>query len=164
MLDWSIEQKEHPVVIRIPRGRVIHTNKQVDRDYSDINKYQITQKGRRVAILALGDFYPIGEDIYTAIQQQLGYNPTLINPRYASGLDIPLLNGLKENHEIVITLEDSILDGGFGQKISSFYGTSNMKVFNYGLKKEFLDGYDAKIVLAKYGISVEAILNDIVKK
>ena len=164
MLDWSIEQKDHPVLIRIPRGKVIHTEKKVEKDYSDLNKFLVTQRGEKVAIIAMGDFYPIGENVADEIKEKLGYAPTLINPRFASGLDSGLLNELKENHDIVVTLEDSILDGGFGQKVSSFYGPSDIKVFNYGLKKEYLDGYDATKVLVKYGISVEAILSDIKKE
>jgi len=157
MLEWSINQKEYPVVIRIPRGKVIHTSDQVQEDYSDINKFLITQKGSEVAILALGDFYPIGEETASEILNQVGLEPTLINPRYASGLDYNLLDKLKENHSIVITIEDSILDGGFGQKVSSYYGETDMKVLNYGLKKEFVDGYNAKEKLLDYGISADTI-------
>lgn len=161
MLDWSIEQKEHPVLIRIPRGKVIHTEKEVDKDYSDLNKFLVTQRGEKVAIIAMGDFYPIGEIVAAEIKEKMGFVPTLINPRFASGLDSALLNELKENHDIVVTLEDSILDGGFGQKIASYYGNSEMKVLNYGLKKEFLDGYDAAQVLSSYGITKDNIIKEL---
>ena len=161
MLDWSIEQQDYPVVIRVPRGKVIHTDKAVEKDFSIINKYLVTQEGEKVAVLALGDFYQIGEEVVAAIKDQLGIVATLINPRYASGLDADLLENIKEQHQIVITLEDSILDGGFGQKIASFYGPSDVKVLNYGLKKEFLDGYNAQEVLKEYGITPQNIVNDI---
>lgn len=161
MLDWSIEQKEHPVIIRIPRGKVIHTENEVEKDYSDLNKFLVTQKGEKVAILALGDFYPIGEEVACAIKEHLGFIPTLINPRYASGVDNDLLNELKKDHGLVVTIEDSILDGGFGQKVASFLGTAKIEVLNYGLDKEFLDGYDAKEVMAKYGLTTESIIHDI---
>ena len=161
MLDWSIEQKDHPVLIRIPRGKVIHTEKEVDKDYSDLNKFLVTQRGEKVAIIAMGDFYPIGEKVAAEIKEKMGFVPTLINPRFASGLDSALLNELKENHDIVVTLEDSILDGGLGQKIASYYGNSEMKVLNYGLKKEFLDGYDAAQVLSSYGITKDNIIKEL---
>lgn len=163
MLDWSIEQKDHPVLIRIPRGKVIHTSEQVARDYSDLNKSLVVKKGIKVAILALGDFFPIGEELYNAILKDLGFEATLINPRYASGLDNELLEELKKDHNLIITLEDSILDGGYGQKIASFYGNSEMKVLNYGLMKEFLDGYNTSEVLARYRISPSLILEDVMK-
>lgn len=162
MLDWSIEQQDYPVVIRVPRGKVIHTDKTVDKDYSTLNKYLVTQNGEKIAILALGDFFQIGEEVVAAIKDQLGIVATLINPRYASGLDADLLETIKEHHQVVITLEDSILDGGFGQKIASFYGPSDVKVLNYGLKKEFLDGYNAQEVLKEYGITPQNIVNDII--
>lgn len=161
MLDWSIEQNEHPVLIRIPRGKVIHTSEQVSRNYSDLNKSLVVREGTKIAILALGDFFPIGEDLHKAIYTELGIEATLINPRYASGIDTVLLDELKKEHSLVITLEDSVLDGGYGQKVASFYGCSNMKVINYGLAKEFLDGYNANQVLEKYGMTLSQELNDI---
>lgn len=163
MLDWSIEQKEHPVVIRIPRGKVIHTDKEVEKDYSNLNKFLVTQRGEKVAVIAMGDFYPIGEDVAKAIKENLGINPTLINPRYASGLDLELLKELKNDHNIVVTIEDSILDGGFGQKVASFYGNSMVKVFNYGLKKEFLDGYNSSDLLKEYGLTSISITEELRK-
>lgn len=159
MLDWSIEQKEHPVCIRIPRNGVHHVSYAVDRDYSALNKNLVTQQGEKVAIFAVGDFYQMGEELAKAVRAQCGIQPTLINPRYVSGLDEALLHQLKANHSAVITLEDSILDGGYGQKIASYYGDTEIKVLNYGLKKEYLDGYNAKEVLESYGVTIDRIIN-----
>lgn len=158
MLDWSIEQQEHPVCIRIPRNGVHHVSTPVETDYSILNKNLVTQKGEKVAIFAVGDFYQMGEELAAAIKDQLGFTPTLINPRYVAGLDEDLLNNLISDHTLVITLEDSILDGGYGQKIASYYGASKMKVLNYGLKKEYLDGYKANEILKDYGINTESLL------
>lgn len=162
MLDWSIEQQEHPVAIRIPCNGVITDKREVDTDYSDLNKYKVEEKGSKIAIIALGDFYQLGEEITKEIKAKLNITPTLINPRYITGQDITLLEELKNNHEIVITLEDGILDGGFGEKISRFYGTSNMKVKNYGIKKSFPDRYNANQLLKENGISKEQIIEDII--
>ena len=162
MLDWSIEQQEHPVAIRIPCNGVITDKREVDTDYSNLNKYKIEEKGSKIAIIALGDFYQLGEEIAKEIKAKLNITPTLINPRYITGQDINLLEELKNNHELVITLEDGILDGGFGEKISRFYGTSNMKVKNYGIKKSFPDRYDANQLLKENGISKEQIIEDII--
>ena len=161
MLDWSIDQKEYPVAIRVPRGKVVHTEERVAKDYSNLNKYKVNRIGKKIAILALGDFYQIGEKLNDTINDRFGIESTLINPRYASGIDKGLLSELSLHHEIVITLEDSILDGGFGQKIASYYGATEMKVLNYGLRKEFLDGYNASEVLEEYGITPSKICDDI---
>ncbi|SFW45506.1 1-deoxy-D-xylulose-5-phosphate synthase [Ruminococcus flavefaciens] len=161
MLDWSIEQDKYPVAVRIPCNGVIHTDKPVDTDYSDINKYKITQQGANVAVIALGDFYQLGEELAELIAKKTGTAPTLINPRYITGIDEELLQQLKSEHSYVVTLEDGILDGGFGEKITRFYGTSDMKVFNYGLKKEFLDRYAVEDVLRKNHLTPEQIYNDI---
>ena len=161
MLDWSIEQTEHPVAIRIPCNGVISDGRAPDTDYSDINKFKVEQNGEKIAILALGDFYQLGEELAKEIKEKLNITPTLINPRYITGLDEELLNELKQNHNQVITLEDGILEGGFGEKIASFYGNTDMKVKNYGIKKAFYDKYDVKELLKANKLTPQQILAEI---
>lgn len=161
MLDWSIEQNEYPVAIRIPCNGVVSDNRKVDIDYSNLNKYKVEKEGEKVVILALGDFYQLGEKVHKELKDRLGINATLINPRYITGIDEKLLENLKENHILVISLEDGILEGGFGEKIARYYGTSEIKVKNYGIKKEFYDRYNVEELLEENGITVENIVNDI---
>ena len=155
MLDWSLEQREHPVAIRVPGG-VVHYNKH-KKDYGDLNKYEVYQQGSDVAIIALGTFFGIGMQAAEVIEKRTGVKPTLINPIYITGIDEELLESLKATHKAVITLEDGILDGGFGEKIARFYGNSDMKVANLGLKKEFLDRYNPDDVLRENGLTPELI-------
>lgn len=161
MLDWSIEQDKYPVAIRIPCNGVISDNREIQKDYSNLNKYKIERQGNKVAVIALGDFYQLGEQITNKIKEKFKFEPTLINPRYITGLDNKLLEELKKEHELVITLEDGILEGGFGEKIASFYGTTNMKVKNYGIRKSFPDRYIVDELLKENGITVEQIIADI---
>ena len=156
MLDWSIDQREHPVLILIPGNEVTHRN--ADKSFANLNTYKVEQQGEKVAIIALGDFYQKGEQAAAAIEKEFGFKPTLINPRFASGLDKALLDNLKSNHSLVITLEDGILDGGFGQKIASHYGSSDMKVVNLGLEKKFYDRYNPQQLLESLGITAEKIV------
>lgn len=160
MTDWSIEQRKYPVAIRVPIA-VTHTKEAVQTDYSKLNQYQVVQQGSETAIIAVGTFYNLGEALAKAIKTKTDVMPTLINPRYLTGLDEKLLEELKQNHSNIITLEDGILAGGFGEKIASFYGSSAMKVYNYGLQKEFLDRYDVAEVLEQNHLTVEQILQDI---
>ena len=161
MLDWSINQTNYPVAIKVPCNGVINDNREVLRDYSDINKYKVEKDGEKVAVLALGDFYQLGVKVVEYLKEQLDINATLVNPRYITGIDEELLNNLKKNHSLVITLEDGILDGGFGEKIASFYGTSDMKVKNYGIKKDFYDKYDFKELLEENRLTKEQIVGDV---
>ena len=163
MLDWSIEQNDYPVAIKIPCNGVIDDDRCVDTNYSNLNKYKVEKEGEKVAIIALGDFYQIGEEVEKELKEKLKIDATLINPRYITGIDEGLLNNLEKNHNLVITLEDGILDGGFGEKIASFYGTSNMKVKNYGIKKAFYDRYDVKELLKENRLTKEQIVEDIEK-
>lgn len=159
MLNWSIDQKNHPVLILIPGNEVTHRDS--EKSFKNLNSYKIEQKGSRLAIIALGDFYQKGEKLAKSVKEEFGFTPTLINPRFASGLDKNLLEELKKDHSVVLTLEDGILSGGFGQKIASFYGTSQMKVKNYGLNKKFYDRYNPQNLLKELGMTNEQILADI---
>ena len=163
MLDWSIEQNSHPVAIRVPCNGVIDDERDVETDYSKLNKFKVENKGEKVAIIALGDFYQLGEAVQKEIKDKLNVNSSLINPRYITGIDKELLNELKENHDVIITLEDGILQGGFGEKIASFYGDTSMKVKNYGIEKAFYDRYDVNELLKENRLTKEQITEDVKK-
>jgi len=163
MLDWSIEQNEYPVGIRLPGGSVISDGKEITKDFGDLNKYEVTQKGSKVAVIGLGTFYELGKEVAEELKKEIGTDVTVINPYYITGIDAELLEELKKDHDVVITLEDGILDGGFGEKIARFYGDSDMKVLNFGLKKEFLDRYDVAEVLKENHLTKEQIVEDIMK-
>ena len=156
MLDWSINQKEYPVMILLPGNEVDY--RKADKNYNEINTYKIEQEGEKVAIIALGDFYQRGKKVAENIKEKLGFKPTLINPRFATGLDTKLLNKLKDNYNIVITLEDGILDGGFGQKIASYFGDTNIKVKNCGLQKKFYDRYNPEELLKEENMDIKSII------
>lgn len=160
MLEWSIEQNEHPVAIRVPGGEMISDGKKVSKDFSILNRYEITEKGSRIAIIGIGSFYGLACEAAKEIESRTGVKATLINPYYITGTDDELLESLKADHDVVITLEDGVLDGGFGEKIARFYGNSDVKVLNYGLKKEFLDRYDVNEVLKENHLTPEQIADD----
>lgn len=163
MLDWSVEQKDYPVAIRVPFGNVISSGTEDNTDYSQINKYKIEEKGADVAIIGAGNFFELGKKVKALLSKKLGINATLINPHFLSGIDEELLNSLKSDHKLVITLEDGIVEGGFGQKISSFYGSSAMKVLNFGGKKEFTDRTPLEDLYKSYHLTPELIVEDIEK-
>lgn len=142
MMAWGILQTAHPMAIRVPGGAVTHSDEQFDEDYSELNRFKMTHKGSKVAIVALGAFYGLGKQVAALLKEQKGIDATLINPRYITGLDEEMLESLKADHEKVITLEDGALEGGFGEKIARFYGDSDMKTLCFGIKKGLYDRYD----------------------
>lgn len=160
MLDWSVEQKEMPVAIKLPGGDMISDGREVTKDWSQLNTYEVTEKGSKIALIGLGTFYSLALQTAEMLEKK-GIHATVINPYYITGLDEGLLEKLKADHDTVVTLEDGILNGGFGEKIARFYGSSDMKVYNYGLKKEFLDRYDVNEVLKENHLTAEQIVNDI---
>lgn len=160
MLDWSVEQKEMPVAIKLPGGDMISDGREVKKDWSQLNTYEVTEKGSKIALIGLGTFYSMALQTAEMLEKK-GIHATVINPYYITGLDEGLLEKLKADHDTVVTLEDGILNGGFGEKIARFYGSSDMKVYNYGLKKEFLDRYDVNEVLKENHLTAEQIVNDV---
>ncbi|WP_434793343.1 1-deoxy-D-xylulose-5-phosphate synthase [Terrisporobacter petrolearius] len=160
MFDWAIEQDKHPVAIRVPNMEVVSTGIDVEPNFDELNKYVKVEEGSEVAIIGLGSFFHLGKKVHNKLKS-LGINATLINPRFITGVDEDLLNELQENHKLVITLEDGILDGGFGEKISRFYGDKNMKVLNFGATKEFTDSVPLKELYERYHLSEDLIISDI---
>lgn len=163
MLDWSIEQNEHPVAIKLPGGEMVSDGKEVTKDFSVLNKYEMTQEGSRVAFIGLGTFYSLAVEAAKLLEETKGIKPTVINPYFITGVDTGMLDALKKEHDIVVTLEDGVLDGGFGEKIARFYGDSDTKVLNFGLKKEFPDRYDVAEMLEKNHLTKELIVEDIIR-
>lgn len=163
MLEWSTSQDEKSVCIRVPFGKFVVSGKEDTTDYSILNKYKLVEQGDSVAIIAAGNFFSLGEKVREEIFKELGINATLINPVYLTGLDETMLNDLKVNHKVVITLESGVLDGGFGEKIARFYGSSDIKVLNYGGSKEFTDRIPMDELIKKYRLAPNLIVEDVAK-
>lgn len=161
MLDWSLEQKEHPVAIRVPAS-LVSDGKPFTKDLSKLNKYEITQQGSQVAVIALGSFYGLGVEAAKLIKEKTGVKATVINPYYITGIDKEMLESLKADHKTIITLEDGVLEGGFGEKIARFYGDSDVKTLCFGLEKKFYDRYDPAEVLKENHLTPEQIAEDVI--
>jgi 1-deoxy-D-xylulose-5-phosphate synthase len=159
MFKYATTQKEHPVGIRVPENMIL-AGKEDTTDYS-VTKNKVEQKGSKVALFAVGVLVPMAKEIAKKVKEEINLDITVINPLFLNALDEELLNSLKEEHSLVITIEDGELMGGYGQNIASFYGDSNMKVKNYGISKKFHTDFDANSLLAENGISVENIANEI---
>lgn len=160
MLDWSVEQNKYPVAIRVPNVELISTGIEDKTNYSILNKYEITKTGDTVAIIGLGNFYSKALEI-SKLLENIGINATVINPKFITGIDIELMEDLKKNHKVVVTLEDGELDGGFGEKIARYFGPTEIKVLNYGSHKEFSDRVSINELYTKYRLHNELILEDI---
>ena len=158
MLNWGLKQNEHPVVIRVPLA--VTKGGKAEESYGDLNRYQLVKQGSKVAVLVLGSFFELGESVVAELKEQ-GIDATLVNPRYITGVDEKLLMELAKNHQVVATLENGELDGGFGEKIASFYGASKVKVLNFGAKKEFTDRVPYAELMKRYHLTPEQIIADI---
>lgn len=161
MLTWAMKQNSYPVALRVPGTKVVESGRTYPSDYSDIDKYSVEHKGDSVAIIAAGAFFSRGEQLRKLLADK-GVDATLINPRFLSGLDVELLHSLRRDHQLVVTLEDGVLDGGFGEKVARFYGTDkDMMVKCYGLKKEFADRYSYQQILEQNHLKPEQMMDEI---
>lgn len=160
MLRWAIQQDQKPVAIRVPSNGVVHTSEPVDTEYGYEPKYKVIHKGKNVAIIAAGSFLQKGENVARLLTEK-GINATLVNPRYLNDVDTDTLEGLKTDHQLVVTLEDGCKDGGFGERIASFYGLSDMKVLVGGIKKGLYDRFDVNKLLSDNNLLDEQIVDEI---
>ena len=160
MMRWAILQDKKPIAIRVPSNGVVHTTENVDEEYSYESKYKVMHEGSKVAIIAAGSFYQKGENVVRLLADK-GIDATLVNPRYLNEVDADSLEALKTNHKLVVTLEDGCKDGGFGERIASSYGTSDMKVLVCGIKKGLYDRYDVEQLLKDNRLLDEQIVEDV---
>ena len=160
MMRWAILQDKKPIAIRVPSNGVVHTTDNVDKEYSYESKYKVMHNGSEVAVIASGSFYQKGENVVRMLADK-GIDATLINPRYLNEVDAEALEALKMNHKLVVTLEDGCKDGGFGERIASYYGTSDMKVLVCGIKKGLYDRYDVEQLLKDNRLLDEQIVEDV---
>ena len=161
MLQWGLNQQEQPVVVRTPSAEVVSTGEKIEPDFSKLNTYKKVAQGNKVAIIGLGAFFKLGQEVKKHLKETTGIDATLINPRFITGLDENMLNSLVEDHEVVITLEDGLLNGGFGEKIARFYGDKDVKVLNFGATKEFTDSVPVEELYTRYHLTKELIVDDI---
>lgn len=157
MFRYATTQREHPVAIRVP-PRFVSGGVEDTTDYSVMNRAQVIRSGRTAAIIAVGSLIPMALEAADAYRETFGEDVTVISPRFLTGVDEPLLTSLRRDHALVVTLEDGELDGGYGQRIASFYGMNGIRVKNLGISKAFHSDFDPKTLLKENGISPEQIL------
>lgn len=159
MMKWAVAQTQHPVAVRQPSGRVWVSGMEFSQDYSDLNKSRVCREGKGVAVIAAGSTFRAALEAADILRDK-GHEITLVNPVFLSGVDTELLDSLKSDHRAVITLEDGVLDGGYGEKVARYYGDSDMRVICRGVRKEFLDGYSPDALLEQSRMTAAAIAAD----
>ena len=157
MLDWGIAQDKYKVAVRVPTYSYEHADYDVDTDYSDLNRFKMLKRGSRVAVIGVGDFLVKGRQFVSALAGA-GIDATLINPRFVSGVDREMLASLKDGHSVVVTIEDGSLEGGFGQRVASALGDTDLKVLNFGLAKKFVDRYDVARLESDNSLDIDTML------
>lgn len=159
MLRWAINEHDHPVAIIVPEHGVRHGK--VEQSNYDAIDYQVVHHGSEVAIMAVGGFFELGEKVQAELKKKLNIDATLINPKSIIGIDQSDLHHLKENHDLVVTIEDGNLSGGFGETIDRYFGPTNMKILNFGAPREFADNVPLDVLYQWYHLKPDLIVDDI---
>ena len=162
MFRYATTQKQHPVAIRVV-DNLISTGVADDTDYS-VLKNKIERKGSKVALIAVGGLVPMALEAADKVKEQTGTDITVINPRFVSGVDEELLDSLKKDHSLVITIEDGEVMGGYGQNIAAFYGDCDMRVHCHGISKAFHTEFKAEELLDAHGISAEKLTAEMISE
>ena len=165
MLSWSLDHREHPAAIRVPGIGLVSRPDLApaeDTDYSVV-RYNAVRQGRDIAVLALGDFFELGERMANRLAAEYGIEATLVNPRFATELDREFLDSLAVEHRVVVTLEDGILDGGWGERVACYLACTPLRARTFGIAKGFPDRYDPNELLAQNGMTVENMAAEAVR-
>ena len=164
VLRWAVEQTTHPVMIRMPFTGYEESPYPVRTDYSDLNRSIVVREGRDIALIGVGNFAALASEAADELAHE-GIRATVVNPLYLSGLDTKLLTSLAANHRLILTIEDGILEGGFGQKVAAFYGgMADIRVKNYGLPKAFFNRYDPNALAREYHLTAPQIAADVLRE
>lgn len=119
MMKFAIQQNR-PIAIRYPRGEA-YTGLEEYRKPIEMGKAEILEKGKGIAVLAVGNMVRTAVEVKEQLKEA-GEEITLVNMRFVKPLDTELLDQLKEDHSLIITMEENVKAGGFGEQVMEYYG------------------------------------------
>ncbi|SEH48497.1 MULTISPECIES: 1-deoxy-D-xylulose-5-phosphate synthase [Atopobiaceae] len=157
ILDWAIDQQEGPVIINVPESAT-HGPQRFSTE--DVERNRVVRMGRDVALMGYGNFQALAQEVATELEK-CDIDATVIDPVFANDIDAELLQALKGDHRLVVTLEDGMLAGGFGSAVTAFYSADDMRVLNYGARREYLDRVDGEAMRKRYHLNPETIAQEI---
>jgi 1-deoxy-D-xylulose-5-phosphate synthase len=133
MMELAAKYKDGPVAIRYPRGNALLCNKVFTP--VQYGKMEIVEPGKNLAVIGVGKAFSEAQKLAEKIKK---HSPFLINARFVKPLDRELLNELKQQVKIIITLEENAKIGGFGSSIRDYYAMDDIKVISFGYPDEFI--------------------------
>lgn len=163
MIDYSVDF-DGPIAIRFPRGKASEVYAELNAPI-EYGRAEIVEEGKEVAILAVGSE---AEDAcrVSEILAKYGIKPTVVNMRFVKPFDAELVEKLANNNRLIVTMEENVLSGGFGQSILTFINEKgiNTGVLIKSLRNEFIEHGRSDELKAKYGLDVNEIAQEIVRR
>ncbi|MCU6754428.1 1-deoxy-D-xylulose-5-phosphate synthase [Bovifimicola ammoniilytica] len=153
----------HPLAIRYPRGTAYDGLKEFNSPI-EYGKSEIIYKEKDIALLAVGSMVEVAIEIREALKEK-GYSVSLVNARFVKPVDEKLLENLNENHRLIVTMEENVLNGGFGERVLRITRDMNLKykVINIAIPNVYVEHGNIEILKSEIGLDKETILNKIQK-
>ena len=163
MIDYTVDYNE-PIAIRIPRGAALEIYKDNNAPI-EYGKSEVLHEGSQIAILAVGTCVEFLPEISTILSEN-GIDATLINARFVKPIDEELIDRLSSNHDTIVTIEENVLAGGFGQSVLSYVNDkhSNIKVINAALPDHFIEHGSVNELREEYGLTAQNISEKILAR
>ena len=163
MLEFAVNLSG-PVAIRYPRGEASEIMIAAENSV-EYGKAEYIYEGEKIAVVSYGAMMDEAADVYFGLIER-GYNPTLINARFASPIDKDMIEDLAENYKYIFTMEDNIYSGGFGCLLSQRlceYGLKENTIFNFAFPDMYVEHGNRALLFDRYGMSAEKMLNKIIQ-
>lgn len=160
---WELEQMMElafrmngPVAIRYPRGKA--DPEAVYEEPLVPGRSEVIKEGKKAAVIAVGTMTQTVLRAADILETQYGTDVAVINARFLKPLDTQLLDRLSEEYKMIVTVEEGILTGGFGQQVASYFSENRkIRVHCIGLPDEFIEHGDCETLKDIYGLTPEKI-------
>lgn len=118
MIKFAVDY-DGPIAVRYPRGEA-YTGLKEFRAPICLGKSEVIHEGSRVALLAVGSMVKMAEEVQKQLKERMDMDAALVNARFVKPIDEELLRSFADTYELVVTLEENVKDGGFGERVLAF--------------------------------------------
>ena len=160
MIKYAVDFQA-PVAVRYPKGEAYDGLKEYRAPVS-YGKSETIHMGHEIALVAVGSMVKTAVAVEEALRQR-GYEVTLINARFVKPLDEEMLLQLTENHHLIVTMEENVFRGGFGEAVNDFYQNqgASVKVLNIAIPDRYIEHGSIDILKKEAGIDAESVVKAI---
>lgn len=153
-----------PIAVRYPRGEAYDGLSEF-REPLEYGKSEMIFDEKEIALLAVGSMVKTATEVRNVLKEK-GYHVTLVNGRFIKPIDTQMLDRLSRNHKLLVTMEENVESGGFGEKVRSYIDENgyNLSVLSVCVPDEYVEHGNVEILRKEIGIDAESVINKIIQK